>query len=154
MNRIEELKTEIQVQQQAEFERWSEEMEAASKQLKEMQQKWQVDALPPRLDPPPPVESSPLISVPRINDITFENLFYDTDKKNFYVLKHRKKVRPTNNLRKIAWNTLHPKHIDRNGELKYYTYRFVLIPHGKNYVRIKEGELENYLAEERGEVVL
>jgi hypothetical protein len=156
MNRIEELQAELQAEYQAQFKKWSEEMEEAKRQLeelelkqKEIQQK-QKEQAP---QPPTPPSASGIIPVPRINNVILENLFYDPDNKNFYELRYRKKTQ-AQYLRKIAWNTLHPKYIDKNGELKTYTYRFALIPHKKKYVRIKEGELERYLAEERGELML
>jgi hypothetical protein len=84
------------------------------------------------------------VPVPKIFDVEFKNLFYNPTQKKFYIKKNTKKVKSLHNMRELAWNQIHPKYTNKSGEEHVYTYRFVLVPHGKKYIRIKEGELEAF----------
>jgi hypothetical protein len=98
-----------------------------------------------------------LIAVPQIYETKFQGLFYDTATKNYFICRHSRKVRSVKRraepndgvpprLRQIAWNTVRPRYVNKMGDEHVYTYRFVLIPNGVSYIRVREGELEKFWA--------
>jgi hypothetical protein len=85
-----------------------------------------------------------LIPITQIFDREFKNVFYNQEKKEFFIKRKNKRVKSVHDLRRIPWNVVRPKYTNKSGVEHVYSYRFVLIPHGKKYVRVKEGELEEY----------
>jgi hypothetical protein len=100
----------------------------------------------PKKHPISPEPVTALVPVSRVGDTVFQNLFWNTVSKTFFVKRKGRAGDSPTNLRGIAWNTVKYVYGTTKGEEKQHEYQYATLQHETGPVRVRKDVVEKAFA--------